>query len=489
VNEQVQANVPVSHSEMDLDEALRMGAMALFGEKYGNRVRVIKIGDFSTELCGGTHLDRTGEIGLLKVAGEGAVASGVRRVEAVAGPAAIESVARKEAALREAAELLKIGPLEVPKRLQKLLEEQRALEKQLTELEGYGEISATNAIESIEASKGVPFSRVLFGLNIPKVGWIMAQNVVRHFRDVDRLLAATQEEIEEVEGIGPERAEILVEWFADDQNRELVRELRKLGLRFEAGEEERPVEGVLTGKAYVITGTLEGFSRDEARAALEAKGAKVTDAVIEAPGATVAGRVGPVTANGAPVLNPVTVSGAPPTLRTVTCCAGPVVPLTALNSRRVGTSSFGPAAAVTGRSRVIRLAPSSVTYRSPVALSSVRSSGWLNPVKPGMPAARLDTVPFGAMSNVSMSWPAEYRTTSSLPSSAPPLYSIAPSAEACIPASYTSANSRIGRRWSAGLSLCWATRPSRNGCWRGKRAKNCSANTTVVRAEVRRSVA
>jgi DNA ligase (NAD+) len=155
----------------------------------------------------------------------------------------------------------------------------RLTKEQLTELEGYGEVSATNAIESIEASKRIPFSRVLFGLNIPKVGWIMAQNVVRHFRDVDRLLLATQEEIEEVEGIGPERAEILVEWFADDQNRELVSELRELGLRFEAGEEERPVEGPLTGNAYVITGTLEGFSRDEAKAALEEKGAKVTDSV------------------------------------------------------------------------------------------------------------------------------------------------------------------------------------------------------------------
>jgi alanyl-tRNA synthetase len=161
VNEQVQANVPVTHSEMDLDEALRMGAMALFGEKYGNRVRVIKIGDFSTELCGGTHLDRTGDIGLLKIAGEGAVASGVRRVEAVAGPAAIESVARKEAALREAADLLKIGPLEVPKRLQKLLDEQRALEKQLAELEA--RLARSRAEDLVKAARQVNGVAVIAG--------------------------------------------------------------------------------------------------------------------------------------------------------------------------------------------------------------------------------------------------------------------------------------------------------------------------------------
>src|SRR5499426_1005816 len=161
VNEQVQADTPVAQSEMDLDEALRTGAMALFGEKYGNRVRVIKIGDFSTELCGGTHLDRTGEIGLLKVAGEGAVASGVRRVEAVAGPAAIENVARKEAALREAAELLKIGPLEVPKRLQKLLDEQRALEKQLAELEG--RLARSRAEDLVKAARQVNGVAVVAG--------------------------------------------------------------------------------------------------------------------------------------------------------------------------------------------------------------------------------------------------------------------------------------------------------------------------------------
>jgi alanyl-tRNA synthetase len=135
VNDQVQANVPVSHMEMALDEALRAGALALFGEKYGHRVRVIKIGDFSVELCGGTHLDQTGQIGLFKIATEGAVASGVRRVEAVAGPAALAAVARQERALREAADLLKISPAEVPQRLRQLLDGQRALEKQLAELE------------------------------------------------------------------------------------------------------------------------------------------------------------------------------------------------------------------------------------------------------------------------------------------------------------------------------------------------------------------
>ena len=161
VNEQVQANVPVTHSEMDLDEALRMSAMELFGEKYGNRVRVIKIGDFSTELCGGTHLDQTGEIGLLKIAAEGAVASGVRRVEAVAGPAALESVARKEAALREAAELLKIGPLEVPRRLQKLLEEQRALEKQLADLEA--RLARSRAEDLVKAARQINGVAVIAG--------------------------------------------------------------------------------------------------------------------------------------------------------------------------------------------------------------------------------------------------------------------------------------------------------------------------------------
>jgi DNA ligase (NAD+) len=155
----------------------------------------------------------------------------------------------------------------------------RLTKEQLMELEGFAEISASAAIESIQRSKQVPFSRVLLGLNIPGIGWVLAQNLARHFGDVDRLIAATQEEVAEVEGFGPDRAELVVEWFADEQNLALVQELRDLGLRFEIGEEDRPAEGPLTGQTFVITGTLESMSREQAQAALQAKGAKVTGSV------------------------------------------------------------------------------------------------------------------------------------------------------------------------------------------------------------------
>ncbi len=155
----------------------------------------------------------------------------------------------------------------------------RLTKGQLTELDGYGDVSATKAVESIQASKQISFNRVLFGLNIPDVGWVTAQNLARHFENVDRLLDATQEDITEVDGIGPDRAESIAEWFSEEQNRALVAELRDLGLRFQIGEEDKPKKGPLTGNTYVITGTLEAFSREQAAAALEALGAKVTNSV------------------------------------------------------------------------------------------------------------------------------------------------------------------------------------------------------------------
>ncbi len=173
----------------------------------------------------------------------------------------------------------------------------RLTKEQLLSLDGFAEISATNTIAAIEQSKQIPFRRVLFGLNIPDVGWVTAQNLARHFGSVDRLAAASQEEIMECAGIGPERAEAIAEWFADDENAALVSELRAIGLRFESDEDDRPVEGPLTGRQYVITGTLESMTREEARAALEALGAKVSDNVSkkttavfvgESPGSKVA---------------------------------------------------------------------------------------------------------------------------------------------------------------------------------------------------------
>jgi DNA ligase (NAD+) len=155
----------------------------------------------------------------------------------------------------------------------------RLTKEQLLELEGFAEISASAAIESIQRSKQVPFSRVLLGLNIPGIGWVLARNLAAHLETVDRLMAATPEEVAEVEGFGPDRAEDVVDWFADDQNRALIEELRGLGLNFTLSPEELPREGPLTGNTYVITGTLERFSREEAQARLEALGAKVTNSV------------------------------------------------------------------------------------------------------------------------------------------------------------------------------------------------------------------
>ena len=156
----------------------------------------------------------------------------------------------------------------------------RLTKEQLLELDGFQEKSASNTIAAIEASRSeIPFRRVLFGLNIPDVGWVTAQNLARHFGSVDRLFEATPEDLVECEGIGPERAEAIAEWFRDEDNRRLVEELRGLGLTLVADEGDRPKEGPLTGKQYVITGTLESFTREEAKAALEELGATVSDSV------------------------------------------------------------------------------------------------------------------------------------------------------------------------------------------------------------------
>jgi DNA ligase (NAD+) len=165
----------------------------------------------------------------------------------------------------------------------------RLARDQLLELDGFQEKSASNVIDSIARSKEIPFHRVLFGLNIPDVGWVTAQTLARHFGSIDALARASQEDIQEVEGMGPLRAESIADWFAEQDNLRLVEEIREVGLNLESGDELAPVEGPLTGNTYVITGTLESMTREEAAAELEARGAKVAGSVSKKTTAVVVG--------------------------------------------------------------------------------------------------------------------------------------------------------------------------------------------------------
>ncbi len=135
VNEQVWENRALQIEVMDLDRALALGAMALFGEKYGERVRVVKVPDFSVELCGGTHVAATGEIGLFKLVSQGGVAAGVRRIEAVTGPGAFHHVKQEERVLADAAERIKARPLELLEKVDKLAGSARELEREIQRLQ------------------------------------------------------------------------------------------------------------------------------------------------------------------------------------------------------------------------------------------------------------------------------------------------------------------------------------------------------------------
>jgi alanyl-tRNA synthetase len=134
VNREIRINPAAEVRVMDFDDALKTGATALFGEKYGDRVRVMRFGDFSIELCGGTHVDRVGDIGQFKIVEETAIAAGIRRIVAVAGEAAVEQVQVMEARLKQLARTLNIAPEALDGRLNQILENNRALEKELDEL-------------------------------------------------------------------------------------------------------------------------------------------------------------------------------------------------------------------------------------------------------------------------------------------------------------------------------------------------------------------
>jgi alanyl-tRNA synthetase len=134
VNSKIRENAPAETQVMALDEAVAAGAMSLFGEKYANDVRVLTIGDFSMELCGGTHVERAGDIGLLKITGESGVAAGIRRVEAVTGQAAYEWVVRTDVVLRDIAAMLRGSREDVDEKVRELVERSRRLEKEVQQL-------------------------------------------------------------------------------------------------------------------------------------------------------------------------------------------------------------------------------------------------------------------------------------------------------------------------------------------------------------------
>ena len=134
VNSAIRDNEPAETRVMALDDAVAAGAMSLFGEKYENDVRVLSIGEFSMELCGGTHVERAGDIGLFKITGESGVAAGVRRVEAVTGQAAYEWVVRTDQVLRDIAAMLRGSREDVDEKVRELVERSRRLEKEVQQL-------------------------------------------------------------------------------------------------------------------------------------------------------------------------------------------------------------------------------------------------------------------------------------------------------------------------------------------------------------------
>jgi alanyl-tRNA synthetase len=157
VNARVLAGLPVTTLETSLREAKAMGAMALFGEKYGERVRVVKMGDYSLELCGGTHLRSTSEVGLFRLTSESSIGAGVRRVEAVTGAAALDLISREYQELASVAGLLKVPPFQVAGRVQQLLEKGKEMEREIARLRNQlATYTVKDLLNQVREVAGVP---------------------------------------------------------------------------------------------------------------------------------------------------------------------------------------------------------------------------------------------------------------------------------------------------------------------------------------------
>jgi alanyl-tRNA synthetase len=156
MNEWVRTNSPVQTREMSIDEAKKTGAVAMFGEKYGDVVRVISMGDFSLEFCGGTHVGNTGEIGAIKIISEGSIASGVRRVEALSGQKAWDYISSGLSALSDAAGLLRVKPAELAAQIEKVQEQLKQTEKLLQSREDELALMRASTLASVQVN-GVQF--------------------------------------------------------------------------------------------------------------------------------------------------------------------------------------------------------------------------------------------------------------------------------------------------------------------------------------------
>ncbi|MBW2594715.1 MAG: alanine--tRNA ligase [Deltaproteobacteria bacterium] len=155
-NEYIRKNALVETKVLSHADALKTGATAVFDEKYGDTVRVVRMGDFSMELCGGTHVLRTGDIGFLKIVHESAVAAGVRRIEAVTGSEAVRYVGKMERALKDSALLVKTSPLDLSERVGKLLKRQKEFEKEIEALKGkLAAKESSDILDKIKEIKGV----------------------------------------------------------------------------------------------------------------------------------------------------------------------------------------------------------------------------------------------------------------------------------------------------------------------------------------------
>ena len=158
VNARIRENVATDTVEMDAEDAFKSGATALFEEKYGDRVRVVSLADFSKELCGGTHVQHTGDIGFFKIVGESSVASGVRRIEALTGKAAVEYVQQQNGLLLETAHLFKERPEAVPPKVTKLMSDYKSLEKEVERLK--------SKLATLSAGAGGDETKEINGVNV-----------------------------------------------------------------------------------------------------------------------------------------------------------------------------------------------------------------------------------------------------------------------------------------------------------------------------------